>query len=292
MNKERGLPQNSSEFSSSQQFYFIQQEGGFEIPQILGKDYPDLARYLATQSLWRNCLWKNRENTTPALLLDFQKDTAFTFNPQNWQKETQFSLHDPLPESTSGALLICSSWGKQEKETLETVSLFLTENTPVFIFENFPHKKSLNREELAKEVQKRKRILQDLGLAEAKILTRPSPKKTDKINDFLVWRARMPKEWQPRKPVNLLEEGPYWRKNWIQGLLERNRNQYEKDGYWVTNDEMIKNALRKTTFPLNTLGQTKLGFGYELEEPCGCRWQVGLNGAWTCTYQCEVDCEG
>ena len=195
MNKERGLPQNRSESSSPQQFHFIDQKGQFEIPRNLEEDYPDLARYLTTQSLWKNCLWKNRENTTPALLLDFQKNTAFTFNPQNWQKETQFSLHDPLPENTSGALLICSSWEKQEKETLETVSLFLTENTPVFIFENFPRKENLNSEELAKESQKRKRILQDLGLAEAKILTRPSPKKTDKINNFLVWRARMPKEW-------------------------------------------------------------------------------------------------
>ena len=291
MNKERGLPQNRYEFSSPQQFYFIQQEGGFEIPQILEKDYPDLARYLATQSLWRNCLWKNRENTTPALLLDFQKDIAFTFNPHNWQKETQFSLQDPLPEKTSGALLICSSWEKQEKETLETVSLFLTENTPVFIFENFPGKESLNRKELAKEVQKRKRILQNLGLVEVKILAQPSVKKTDKINNLLVWRSRMPKEWRPRKPVNLLEEGPYWRKNWIQGLLKENKSQYEKSGYQVTNDEMIKNALRKTTFPPNTLSQARLGFGYELEAPCGCRWQVDLNGVRTRTYQCEVDCE-
>jgi len=292
MNKERGLPQNHSEFSSPQQFHFIQQEGGFEIPQILEKDYPDLACYLKSQRLWKNCLQKSQKNAVPALLLDFQKKTAFAFNPHNWQKETQFSLQDPLPERTNGALLICSSWGKQEKEILETVSLFLTENTPVFIFENFHRKESLNSEELAKESQKRKKILQDLGLAETKILTRPSPKKTDKINNFLVWRARMPKEWQPRKPVNLLEEGPYWRRNWIQGLLERNRSQYEKDGYQVTNDEAIKNALRKTTFPLNTLGQTKLGFGYELEAPCGCRWQVDLNGDWTHLYHCMPDCEG
>jgi len=292
MNKERGLPQNRSKFSSPAQFHFIEQKDQFEIPQILEKDYPDLACYLKSQRLWKNCLQKSQKNAVPALLLDFQKNTAFTFNPQNWQEETQFSLQDPLPERTSGALLICSSWGKQEKETLETVSLFLTENTPVFIFENFSRKESLNSEELAKESQKRKRILQDLGLAEAKILTRPSPKKTDKINNFLVWRSRMPKEWRPRKPVNLLEEGPYWRKSWIQGLLRRNQNQYEKDGYRVTNNEAIKNALRKTTFPLNTLGQTKLGFGYELEAPCGCRWQVDLNGVRIRTYQCEADCEG
>lgn len=292
MNKERGLPQNHSEFSSPQQFHFIQQEGGFEIPQILEKDYPDLACYLKSQRLWKNCLRESQKNANSALLLDFQKKTVFAFNPKNWQKETQFFLQDPLPEKTSGALLICSSWGKQEKEILETVSLFLTENTPVFIFENFPRKESLNSEELAKESQKRKKILQDLGLAETKILTRPSPKKTDRINNFLVWRARMPKEWQPRKPVNLLEEGPYWRRDRIQDLLEKSRSQYEKDGYRVTSDEAIKNALRKTTFPLNTLGQTKLGFGYELEAPCGCRWQVDLNGDWTRTYQCEVDCEG
>ena len=48
MNKERGLPQNRSESSSPQQFHFIEQKGQFEIPQILKKDYPDLARYLAT----------------------------------------------------------------------------------------------------------------------------------------------------------------------------------------------------------------------------------------------------
>lgn len=293
MNKERGLPQNHSEFSSPEQFhFFIDQKGQFEIPRNLEEDYPDLAYYLKSQRLWKNCLQKNQENAAPTLLLDFQKKTAFTLNPQNWQKETQFSLDDPLPERLNGVLLFCSSWEPQEKETLETVSLFLTENTPVFIFENFPRKESLNNEELAKESQKRKRVLQDLGLAEAKILTRPSPKKTDKINNFLVWRARMPKEWQPRKPVNLLEEGPYWRRSWVESLLKRNRNQYEKDGYRVINEEAIKNALRKTTFPLNALGQTRLGFGYELEAPCGCRWQVDLNGDWTRTYQCEIGCEG
>jgi len=118
------------------------------------------------------------------------------------------------------------------------------------------------------------------------------PGKENNINKFLIWRARMPKKWQPKKPVNLLKEGPYWRKNWIQGLLRRNKSQYEKSGYQVTNDEAIKNALRETTFPLNTLSQTRLGFGYELEAPCGCRWQVDLNGDWTRTYTCEADCEG
>ena len=102
----------------------------------------------------------------------------------------------------------------------------------------------------------------------------------------------MPKEWHPQKPVNFLDEGPYWRKEWIKGLLAQNRNQYEKNGYQIINDEAIKNALRKAAFPPNALSQTKLGFGYTLEASCGCRWEVNLNGDWTRLYQCSPECEG
>ena len=292
MNKESDYFLQNQQISARRQLEFNEGNGAFEIPQNLKEVYPDLSRYLEGQKLWNNYLRKNEKGNDTALILDFQKNTVFSFNPHNWQQEKEFSLQDTLPEEANGILLVCSSFEKEEKEMLETAILFLDEDSPIFIFEEFPKKKNLGRKKLFEEVKKRRPILSGLGLAEAEILSRPSSVKNDRVNRFFVWRARMPKQWRPRKPVNLLEEGPYWRKKWIQGLLKRNRNQYEKDGYRVTSDEAIKNALRKTTFPLNALSQAKLGFGYELEAPCGCRWQVDLNGDWTRTYQCEVDCDG
>jgi len=292
MNKESDYFLQSQQISARKQLEFNERNGAFEISQNLKEVYPDLSRYLEGQKLWNNYLRKNEKGNDIALILDFQKNTVFSFNPHNWQQEEELSLKDPLPEEPNGILLVCSSFEKEEKEILETAILFLDEDSPIFIFEEFPKKKNLGRKKLFEEVKKRKSILYGLGLAEAEVLNRPSSVKNDCVNRFFVWRARMPKQWRPREPVNFLEEGPYWRRSWIQGLLRKNRSQYEKDGYRVADDETIKNALRKTTFPLNTLSQTRLGFGYELEAPCGCRWQVGLNGDWTRTYQCEADCEG
>jgi len=290
MNHERNSSQ--AEISPRKQLEFVQEEKRFEIHKNLAEIYPELPHYLADQRLWKNCLRKSQRGATPALLLDFQKETAFAFNPYSWQEKREFSLQDSPPEKPNGILLLCAFWGEKEKESLESASLFLNADSPVFIFEKLPHKNELSRKKLSDEIQKRRLTLQNLGLAEIKILTRPSQNKNDQINSFLVWRARMPKEWHPGKPVNLLDEGPYWRRDWIEKLLAQNRKLYEGNGYQITNDKTIKNALRKTTFPLNTLSQTRLGFGYELEAPCGCRWQVGLNGDWTRTYQCEADCEG
>jgi len=292
MNKESDYFLQNQQISVRKQLEFNERNGAFEIPQNLEEVYSDLSRYLEGQKLWNNYLRKNEKGNDTALILDFQKNTVFSFNPHNWQQEKEFSLQDPLPKEANGILLVCSSFEKEEKEILETAILFLDEYSPIFIFEEFPKKKNLGREKLFEEVKKRRSILYGLGLAEAEVLSRPSSVKNDRVNRFFVWQTWMPKEWQPKKPINLLEEGPYWRRSWVESLLKINRNQYEKDGYRITDDEAIKNALRKTTSPLNTLSQAKLGFGYELEAPCGCRWQVDLNGARTRTYTCEADCEG
>ena len=277
---------------NKEQISFIKREGGLEIPKSLDEDYATLAQFLDNQKLWRNCLNEHRKTYELALLFDFQENTVFSFNPHNWQAKEEFSTQDSLPEKITGVLLVCSSWEPKEEEALKKVSLFLSEDTPVFIFEEFSQKGGLTKEELKREASKRKRVLQNLGLAETKILTRPSPKKNDDINNSLVWRARMPKSWHPREPVNILDEGPYWRRRWIKSLLKENKREYWQAGYQVIDDSAIRDSLQKTTFPANTLSQLRLGFGYHLEALCGCQWQITPNGDWFRTFQCEVDCDG
>ena len=145
MNKESDYFLQNQQISVRKQLEFNERNGAFEIPQNLKEVYPDLFRYLEGQKLWNNYLRKNEKGNDTALILDFQKNTVFSFNPHNWQQEKEFSLQDTLPEEANGILLVCSSFEKKEKETLETAILFFDEDSPIFIFEEFPEKKNLGR---------------------------------------------------------------------------------------------------------------------------------------------------
>ncbi len=278
-----------------QQKYFTQRGEAFVIGEDITKKYPDQIGFLTNQGLWKNCLRKHRGGLGLALLLDADKQTGFVFNPNNQQIENIFSIQqESLPETIAGAIVVCPRSPNSLESisaNLESILLFLSEDAPVFAFEDFPEKNNIDKSQITQEAQARKEALLDLGLAEAKILTRPTLQKGEKINSFLVWRSRMPKNWRPRKPINLLDEGPLWRRSLVENSLIGATRQYERAGLTVLNDDEIREALRKTTFPLNTIGQAKMAFGFQVEARCGCCWSIDLKGVQTRTYQCERDCQ-
>lgn len=255
------------------------------IPSSLGKKYPWMVSFLEEQKLWKQGI-RGKER---AVFFDGGEKEFLVFNPFNWQIETAaFDLNE-LPQSNFCGLVIIS-----DQEEIEEVPLYLglqlRPHAPFFVFEKREEEVAKNRQ---KETKSRLILLENWGLVERKILIQPSRKKEEPVSQFLVWRARMPAEWRPRKPVNLIDEGSQWRRVWIEKLIKKAAAEYRKEGWVPLNAYEIGERLRNSVFPLDDISRLKLGFGFYLEVSCGCCWQVTINGDWVRNKDCgDFDCDG
>lgn len=261
---------------------------GFKLPYYLGKQYGTEIKYLSGQQMWNGYFeqrkhWKKQQ----CLLLDLRTDEAFVFDPYNWQAEQASSVTElEISGDLSGILLfIPAKETERVSEMLRDFSLTLPFPAPIYIFEE-------KSDDLAKERDQRKEILKNLGLAERTILVQPSRQKDDPINQFGVWRSRVPKERRLNEPINLVDKGPYWRQRWVRNLINKAALEYRQLGYKPLNAYEMGRRLRASRFALDDLGRLKLGFGFKLESHCGCLWKVNIKGFWDRTWPCEPDCDG
>jgi hypothetical protein len=269
------------------QLVVLEEGGSLRPPESLLKTYPYLD-FLEQQRLWKQAQQAVTKRRREFVLVDLGAGEAFRFNPFNWQA-VKNKLRLCLVPSTKlmGAVVIADKRREGVEETLRELVFSLSPQAAVFIFEK------KDGENTAKpKRQQRKDFLKELGLAEAAILVRPSAKMDHPVNQFLVWRARMPKEWKPREAINLLA-GPGWKVKWIEGLVRKAANEYRKMGFIPLNAYEMGNRLRNSRFPPDDISRAKLGFGFELQAPCGCRWRIDINGCWTRVGECvDRDCDG
>jgi len=252
-------------------------ENNLEIPFSLKENYQPLISFLEEQNLWQERPGKY------CIFFDLSQEESFIFNSSNWQVES-LNLDQFKPLVLSG-LLIINSEQNQIKKAIEDLKPSLRYQAPVFVFE-----KTNNPKERRKAA---KQILEEVGLVKRTVLIRPARKKENPVNQFLVWRARMPKEWKPKKPINLIDEGPWWRKKWIKNLIQKAAKEYRRAGFIPLNAFELGKRLRESTFLLFDIGRVNLGFGFELQAPCGCQWRVNLNGDWSRILDCgDPDCDG
>ena len=239
---------------------FVSKNERLEVPQNLTDFYPEPIEFLMEQRLWQNYL-KSRKSQNYSLLIDCSTNCGFSFNPHNGQIKEEFSSKNIPPERTGALLLFFPDQESKPEELIpELLSRFnFSRQAIVFVFEKkFPGQK------ISEETKKRKaKLLRSLGLVDIKILTHPSRINQNFNHRFIVWRARFPKERQARKPINLPEEGSDRVRGYIQYLLAKNKREYERAGFSV-DDTLIREALRRSSFPPDIISRLKLGFGYTL----------------------------
>lgn len=213
-------------------------------------------------------------------LFDLRRGAScvFEFSQKGIRKKAAGNDFTP-PPNLDGVLLVIGA-GKRRELTLALKDLLplLSARTPVFVFEE-------RKRKLAdRDLKKRLGVLKAAGLVERSILTG---------EPWLVWRARTAAERRTGKTVNLIEEGPKWRQEWVKKLLREIAAKYWKAGFEVLDASEIIGMLRETRFPHDTLGRLKLGFGVRLAAPCGCQWEVDLNGDWSRVLDCgDPGCDG
>lgn len=274
--------------SSREQLRFRVRSGvRFEAPSSLMEEetYLSVANFLTKQRLWSEGVEAVKE--ARGVLIDLEKEEVFIFDPFNWQPEASSFLDHFEPQREFNAALVIGAGEIREiKETIEGLGLALKPQAPIFLFERKPEK-------VKEAVEPRRELLEDLGLVKREVLIRPSPRKADPINQYLVSRARMPAEWKSGKPINLVDEGPVWRKRWIRKLVKEGASDYRRAGFTPLNAYEIGTRLRQSRFPLDDIGRLKCGFGFGLQAPCGCHWEVDSRGLWTRFLDCgDLDCDG
>lgn len=151
------------------------------------EDYPELL-FLERQVRWRKpfAVMQVRGREPKGVFCDFQKGRFFIFNPDSWQVEGSFCFDKPDPLSSELIMgLIVIGERKEVEEVLERLFPSLSPGAAVFVLER-------RGEGEEGDLEERKSFLCTLGLVERSILTRPSPLRNDSVNQFLVWRARVP----------------------------------------------------------------------------------------------------
>jgi hypothetical protein len=102
---------------------------------------------------------------------------------------------------------------------------------------------------------------------------------------FSLWYGR--KEKERRKVVVDLTT-----KEWFERALRRMVKEYENAG-WSVDPSKILNRCRESEFPLEDYRNLRDGFGVKLVAPCGCEWEISLEGNQTRIVNCpESDCQG
>jgi hypothetical protein len=252
--------------------------------------YQPMVDYLNGQRMWIEYLETKRK--PQCVLVDLDLEKSFDFNPQSWRAGgVQPSGYASLPEEING-LVIRSGYQVLDRvdQAIERHLLHLDPEAPVYVFEE----KGLDfRKDINQKKEMRNEILGKWGLVERSILIRPSNRGSKaEVNDYLVWRARMAKEWQPMEPVNFFDGGPNWRQKWLRSILSQRVKEYEERGLNVVSYQEIVDRLRSTTFPLDDLGRLRQGFGFRLESICGCYWRVDLQGSWSRAPCKDPECDG
>lgn len=82
--------------------------------------------------------------------------------------------------------------------------------------------------------------------------------------------------------------------NWFEPVLRRVIKEYEESGWKVISTSGARENLKESTFVPDDISRLKLGFGVEIEAPCGCLWRVDFkNGAWEREKRCNDEgCKG
>ena len=204
------------------------------------------------------------------------------FNYPSGEVKERSSLKEPIP--LKGVKTIVGVFKEMKaveiRELLSPMIEILPPGKRVFVLV----KKRENSDKEKNEVVKGKEVLRGMGLVRRGFLV-------NQRGEFWILRGRTPKE---RKGVEVnLWEGPEWRKKWLKGLLREAIIAYQKEGFITVSYKEIEEKLKHSTFPLWDIGCLKLGFGFLLQSPCGCKWTVDLSGTWTRVRDCgDPDCDG
>lgn len=108
---------------------------------------------------------------------------------------------------------------------------------------------------------------------------------------FCLWLGRKEKI---RKEVTIdLTTRP-----WFEPILKKAVDGYEyregrRTNWRVVEVKEITERCQESHLPLEDYRSLSLGFGVKLEAPCGCQWQVSLDGTWMRLMNCpDKDCDG
>ncbi len=283
------LTTDGERFNSGVQSDFSRGER-FETPSSLdtSEQYESATRFLNQEKMWREHFLHQRDKRNlRCIAVDFEQGTALDFNPLTWQADRAdlVDSHQP-PENLSG-LLIKTKFKRLEAVAnyLQTMTPLLPPKSPVIVVEEKGPK-------YRQGLEKREDILEQSGLVKRSILIRPSRKK-DEINDYILWRSRVAVD-RKGEPVNLLDDGPEWRKNWIKAKIQKAAQKYRQAEVNPINAYEIGEQLRNSKNPPQDIGAAELGFGFQLELLCGCQVKTTVRGAWMMVKDCPEfpECEG
>lgn len=122
--------------------------------------------------------------------------------------------------------------------------------------------------------------LKDMGLVSRKVTC-----QTVSGENYCIWFGRKAKPREVRE-IDLTE------KDWFQNIVAMVREESQRAGYSDIDFSEALEHCRASHFPPSDWGKVQLGFGVELQAPCGCRWQVDWDGCWIRKNQCAEECEG
>ncbi len=262
----------------------------FSPPYPLSSDqeFGLVTRFLDQEKMWHNYFFEQRnKRDLTCIAVDFERGITFDFDPLTWQTD-RADLVDShqFPKYLSG-LLVKTEFNQLEPVTnyFQTMVPLLPSRSPVIVFEN---KGPGYRQGL----EARRIILKDHGLVKRKILVQ-APTTSGAIKEQMVWRSRTPAEYKG-KPVNLVDEGPKWRRKWVSERIQQAAENYRQAEVNPINAFEIGKQLRNSKNPPQDLGAAELGFGFELELLCGCQVKTTVRGAWLMVKECPdfPECEG
>lgn len=279
----------SERFNQAQQEAFVERER-FRAAHSLTNNpqFRDVISFLDQERMWKGYFVHQRhQEDLKCSAVNLKESTALNFNPLSWQAEQSEFIESYQPPEHLSGLLIREGFNRLARieNILLTTVPFLPPESPVIVVED---KGSRYREGL----DRREGILDQVGLVERSILIRPS-RREDQINDNMVWRARIPIK-RKGVPVNLIDEGPEWKRNWVNQKIQQAAKRYRQAEIRPLNAHEIGERLRESTYPLWDLGAAELGFGFELELLCGCQVKTTKKGAWVMNKECAdyPDCDG
>ena len=239
-------------------------------------------RQLVVDLIPNRPIWKEKPQRGRLMVIDLINEVEVVVHPKSWAVESSGDLNtiEIKNHSLMGLVIITPSMEdmvarkKVEYLAAERMIWLKTHSSLLFLLEQKGGLDSNRGGDLLKELGGVK-VRSLKGLA----------------SDFIVHEARLAKSYSEREPVDLLaneEKKHYYRWLWKEMLKDHKGN-----GFKVIGHEVLFDALQSTTFPPETIGALKNGFGVELEANCGCQWEISIKGDWDRFNDCgDFECDG
>jgi len=251
------------------------------LKEIKGGRY--ISGYLGTRKLWQERPQRPLSGNNECLFINLQNGSDFVFNGRDFRGLEQFTP-EAVPRSGLNAIVVItgdlradsqengSKPGEIESgadlyDSLAGLTPFLKEGGSFFVFEKVGDDK---------DREWREQVLDDLGLVNRNVLTSGRA-----VRNALLWEATFPKNHKGLKhPINLIDEGPFWRRDWIQKELQRMRDDYANRGYSIVDESALIKALSSTKFVPLAIQRLKDGFGVTVKDghcptdTCVTEWMI------------------